>query len=145
MTAISILLVEDNPDDEIFIVRTLNNKNITRNITVVRDGREALDFLFCSGKYSERDPGIMPKVVLLDLALPKINGFQVLKHIRDNKKTILLPVVIFSSSDKMEDVRDCYALGANSYIQKPVNMEEFTETLTQIGYYWLSLNEAPPF
>jgi two-component system, response regulator len=139
-----ILLVEDNPDDEELTLRALKKNNIGNNLTVVRDGAEALDFLFCTGAYANRDGQDLPQVVLLDLNLPKVGGLDVLRRIRDNETTRLLPVVILTSSKEEQDLIKGYSLGANSYVRKPVDFNQFVEAVRQLGLYWLVLNEAPP-
>jgi two-component system, response regulator len=139
-----ILLVEDNPDDEALTLRALRKSNIANDVTVARDGAEALDFLFCTGAYAGRDPHKMPQVVLLDLKLPKIDGLEVLRRIRADERTQLLPVVILTSSREDQDRIKGYKLGANSYIRKPVDFNQFVEAIHQLGLYWLVLNEAPP-
>lgn len=139
-----ILLVEDNPDDEALTVRALNKNKIANNLAVVRDGVEALDFLFCTGPYSERDPHDMPEVILLDLKLPKVDGLEVLRRIRADERTRLLPIVILTSSKEEQDLLKSYSLGANSYIRKPVDFSQFVEAIHQLGMYWLVLNEPPP-
>lgn len=139
-----ILLVEDNPDDEALTVRALHKNKIANNLMVVRDGVEALEFLFCTGAYSERNPKEMPEVVLLDLKLPKVDGLEVLRQIRANEHTRLLPVVILTSSKEEQDLITSYSLGANSYIRKPVDFSQFVEAIHQLGMYWLVLNETPP-
>ena len=139
-----ILLVEDNPDDEALTRRALAKNNIQNEIVVARDGAEALDFLFCTGTFANRDPGAVPEVVLLDLKLPKIDGLEVLRRLRADERTRLLPVVILTSSKEEQDLANGYRLGANSYIRKPVNFEQFVEAVRQLGLYWLVLNEPPP-
>lgn len=139
-----ILLVEDNPDDEVLTVRALNKNKIANNLSVVRDGAEALEFLFCTGAYSGRNPKDMPEVILLDLKLPKIDGMEVLRQIRADKRTQLLPVVVLTSSKEEQDLIKSYSLGANSYIRKPVDFSQFVEAVHQLGMYWLVLNEPPP-
>jgi CheY-like chemotaxis protein len=139
-----ILLVEDNPDDEALTIRALNKNKIANNLSVVRDGVEALDFLFCTGSYAERDPNDLPEVILLDLKLPKLDGLEVLRRIREDKRTQLLPVVILTSSVEEQDLIKSYSLGANSYIRKPVDFSQFVEAVHQLGMYWLVLNEPPP-
>ena len=139
-----ILLVEDNPDDEALTRRALVKNNIQNEIVVARDGAEALDFLFCTGTFASRDPGAVPEVVLLDLKLPKIDGLEVLRRLRADERTRLLPVVILTSSKEEQDLVNGYLLGANSYIRKPVNFEQFVEAVRQLGLYWLVLNEPPP-
>lgn len=144
MTHKMILLVEDNPDDEALTIRALNKNKIANNLAVVRDGAEALDFLFCTGAFSNRDPLEMPEVILLDLKLPKVDGLEVLRRIRADERTRLLPVVILTSSKEEQDLLKSYSLGANSYIRKPVDFSQFVEAIHQLGMYWLVLNEAPP-
>lgn len=144
MTHKMILLVEDNPDDEALTIRALNKNKIANNLSVVRDGVEALDFLFCTGSYTERDPNDLPEVILLDLKLPKLDGLEVLRRIREDKRTRLLPVVILTSSIEEQDLIKSYSLGANSYIRKPVDFSQFVEAVHQLGMYWLVLNEPPP-
>jgi len=139
-----ILLVEDNPDDEELTMRALKKNNISNEIVVARDGAEALDYLFARGKYSKRDTSIMPQLILLDLKLPKIDGIEVLKQIRSDDRTKLLPVVILTLSKEQQDLVDGYSSGANSYIRKPVNFTEFVKAVGQLGLYWLVLNESPP-
>ncbi len=139
-----ILLVEDNPDDEALTLRALKKNNIANNIIVVRDGVEALEFLFCAGAYADRDPCEQPQVVLLDLKLPKVDGLEVLRRIRADEGTRLLPVVILTSSKEEQDLIKGYSLGANSYVRKPVDFNRFIEAVRQLGMYWLVLNEPPP-
>lgn len=139
-----IMLVEDNPDDEALTLRALKKNNISNEIVVAHDGVEALDFLFCTGTHAGRDPDIMPQVILLDLKLPKIDGLEVLRQLRENQITQLLPVVILTSSKEEQDLINGYSLGANSYIRKPVDFAQFTEAIRQLGLYWLVLNEMPP-
>ena len=139
-----ILIVEDNPDDEALTIRALKKNNIRNRLMIVRDGAEALDYLFCTGTYSERDPRDLPQVILLDLKLPKVDGLEVLKRIRSDQRTDLLPVVILTSSKEEQDVLQSYKNGANSYVRKPVDFNEFLEAARQIGLYWLILNEVPP-
>lgn len=139
-----ILLVEDNPDDEALTIRALNKNKIANNLAVVRDGVEALDFLFCTGSYSDRNPNEKPEVVLLDLKLPKVDGLEVLRRIRADERTRLLPVVVLTASKEEQDLVKSYSLGANSYIRKPVDFSQFVEAIHQLGMYWLVLNEPPP-
>jgi len=136
-------LVEDNPDDEVLTRRALKKNNIGNEVIVARDGAEALDYLFATGTYEGRDPSIMPQVVLLDLKLPKVDGLEVLRRIRANERTKLLPVVILTSSKEQRDLVDGYGYGANSYIRKPVDFAQFVEAVRQLGLYWLVLNETP--
>lgn len=140
----TILLVEDNLDDVSLTKRALQKANIVNKLVVAEDGVEALDYLFCTGRHAGRNPCELPQVVLLDLKLPKIDGMEVLKKIRANSKTNLLPVVILTSSKEERDLTEGYSLGANSYIRKPVNFNQFAEAVRQLGLYWLVLNESPP-
>jgi len=139
-----ILLVEDNPRDEALTLRALAMNKIVNNIIVVRDGAEALEFLFATGAYADRDMSVVPQVVLLDLKLPKIDGLEVLRRMRSDPRTARLPVVIFTSSSEEEDVISSYSLGANSYVRKPVDFEHFLEATKQVGLYWLVINQAAP-
>lgn len=139
-----ILLVEDNADDEALTLRALKKNNIGNTVMVVRDGAEALDFLFCSGIYADRDPRDKPQVILLDLKLPKVDGLEVLRRIRADPSTRTLPVVILTSSKEEQDVVDSYLIGVNSYVRKPVDFIQFVEAIRQLGLYWLVLNETSP-
>jgi len=139
-----ILLVEDNPDDEALTLRALQKNNIINEVVVARDGVEALDFLFGTGVYAGRDLSLMPEVILLDINLPKINGLEVLEKIRANERTRLLPVVILTTSNEEQDKIKSYTLGANSFIRKPVDFQQFSEAIRQLGVYWLVLNQGPP-
>ncbi len=139
----TLLLVEDNPDDEVLTLRAFKKSNLVNEVIVTRDGIEALDYLFATGAYADRDPTDLPTLVLLDLKLPKIDGLEVLRRIRDNPGTHLLSVVILTSSDEDQDIIESYNLGANSYIRKPVNFNEFIEAVNQLGLYWLVLNTPP--
>ena len=139
-----ILLVEDNPDDEALTLRALKKNNIMNEVVVVRDGVEALDYLFGTGSHSGRNISIQPQVVLLDLKLPKIDGLEVLKKIRADERTRLQPVVVLTTSNEDSDVITSYQLGVNSYIRKPVDFEQFMEAVRHLGLYWLVLNIAPP-
>ena len=138
-----ILLVEDNPDDEALTLRAFKKNNIKNGVVVVRDGAEALDYLFATGRHAGRDAGNLPQVVLLDLKLPKVDGLEVLRRIREAEQTRLLPVVILTSSKEEQDLINGYRLGCNSYVRKPVNFDEFVEAARQLGLYWLVLNEPP--
>ena len=138
-----ILLVEDNADDEALTIRALKKNHIGQKILVVRDGAEALDFLFCEGSYSDRDPNEMPQVTLLDLKLPKVDGLEVLRRLRADERTEGLPVVILTSSNEEQDLMDAYKFGTNSYVRKPVDFNEFLEAARQLGLYWLKLNQVP--
>jgi two-component system, response regulator len=139
----TILLVEDNPDDEVLTRRALKQNDIDSEVVVAHDGAEALDYLFGTGAYAGRDTSVMPQLVLLDLKLPKIDGLEVLRRIRADERTRLLPVVILTSSKEQQDLLDGYGCGANSYIRKPVDFARFVETVQQLGLYWLVLNETP--
>jgi two-component system response regulator len=140
----SILLVEDNPDDEALTMRALKKHNLANQITVARDGAEALDFLFGTGQHAGRDLNAMPTVVLLDLKLPKVDGLEVLRRIRADERTRRIPVAILTSSNEEQDMARSYDLGANSFIRKPVEFEKFLTAVEQLGLYWLLLNEPPP-
>jgi len=140
----TILLVEDNPRDEALTLRALRKNNIVNDVTVARDGVEALEYLFATGRYAERDKNEMPQLVLLDLKLPKVDGLEVLRRIRDSESTRRLPVVVFTSSSEQEDMMKSYDLGANSYVRKPVDFDQFLEATRQLGLYWLVINEAAP-
>lgn len=139
-----ILLVEDNPDDEMLTLRALRRNNIVNKVVVARDGVEALDYLFGTGPYKDQEPPQLPAVTLLDIKLPKIDGLEVLRRIRSHERTELIPVVILTSSKEEQDIVNGYRLGANSYIRKPVDFEKFTEAVRELGLYWLLLNEGPP-
>jgi len=140
----TILLVEDSPNDEVLTLRALKKNNIGNTVFVVRDGAEALDFLFCMGAYADRDPNDMPQLILLDIKLPKMDGLEVLRRIRSDKRTRLLRVVMLTSSNEEQDLIEAYEGGANSYVRKPVDFTRFTESIKQLGMYWLVLNEIPP-
>jgi two-component system response regulator len=140
----TILLVEDNPDDEALTLRALKRNNIMNEVVVARDGAEALDYLFARGDHSDRDPRDKPALTLLDLKLPKVDGLEVLKQVRADPLTQLLPVVILTSSREEQDLINGYRLGANSYIRKPVDFNQFTDAVRNLGLYWLVLNEIPP-
>lgn len=139
----TILLVEDNADDEALTRRALKKNNISNELVVAHDGVEALDYLFGTGQYEGRDLTQMPQVILLDLKLPKVDGLEVLRRLREAERTRLLPVVILTSSREQQDLVDGYGLGANSYIRKPVDFAQFVEAVRQLGLYWLVLNETP--
>ena len=140
----TILLVEDDPDDVELTLRAFGKNNISNDVVIARDGVEALDYLFGTGAYAERDTQIMPVFVLLDLKLPRIDGHEVLRQIREDERTKLLPVIILTSSNEEKDVLNGYLLGANSYIRKPVDFRQFSEAVRQLGLYWLILNEPAP-
>lgn len=143
MTRKIILLIEDNPDDEILTLRALKRNNIKNEVAVAHDGAEALDFLFGRGTFADRDLTEAPQLILLDLKLPKLDGLEVLRQIRGDERTRLLPVVILTTSKEEQDMFDSYSFGANSYIRKPVDFIQFTEAVRQLGLYWLILNEIP--
>jgi CheY-like chemotaxis protein len=139
-----ILLVEDNPDDEELTRRALKENNIANEVVVAHDGVEALDYLFAGGAWKDRDPKLLPQVVLLDIKLPRLDGLETLKRIRADARTRRLPVVLLTSSKEEADLIAAYDLGANSYIRKPVDFEQFTQAVHQLGLYWLVLNEIAP-
>lgn len=139
-----ILLVEDNPDDVELTLRALKKNNIANEVVVAGDGEEALEYLMGTGKYTGRTVTDLPEVVLLDLKLPKVGGLEVLRAVRADPRTRLLPVVVLTSSSEEPDIITSYQLGANSYIRKPVNFDQFVDAIRQLGLYWLVLNQAPP-
>ena len=139
-----ILLVEDNPDDEALTLRALQKNNILNEVVVARDGVEALDYMHGTGAYAGRDVSNFPQLVLLDLKLPKVDGLEVLRRIRADQRTALQPVVILTTSTEDRDILSSYELGANSYIRKPVDFEQFMEAVRHLGLYWLVLNVSPP-
>jgi two-component system response regulator len=139
-----ILLVEDNSSDEELTLLALKKAKIANKVVVVRDGAEAVDYLFAQGQYADRDPMDIPQVVLLDLNLPKLSGLEVLRLIREKPRTKLLPVVILTSSSEDRDLLEGYTSGANSYLVKPVDFTQFSEAVAQLGLYWLVLNRRPP-
>jgi two-component system response regulator len=139
-----ILLVEDNADDELLTVRAFKKSNIANEVVVVRDGVEALDWLLGTGDHTGRDTSIMPQLILLDLKLPRLDGLEVLRRIRADQRTALLPVVVMTSSQQEEDVIRSYELGANSYLRKPVDFDRFVEAAKSLGMYWLVLNTRAP-
>jgi two-component system response regulator len=140
---IEILLVEDNTDDVELTLHALRKENLANSIHVARDGEEALDFLFCNGSHSNRSFENPPRLVLLDLKLPKVDGMEVLKRLKSDPRTSTIPVVILTSSKEERDLVQGYGLGANSYIQKPVDFTQFRETVKTVGFYWLLINQAP--
>jgi two-component system, response regulator len=141
---VGMLLVEDNQDDIDLALHTLRKENLANHIFVVRDGEEALDFLFCTGPYAGRNPAHLPKLVLLDLKLPKVDGMEVLRQLRADARTTTLPVVIMTSSKEEKDVANGYHLRVNSFIQKPVDFDQFRQTVKTIGLYWLLINQRAP-
>ncbi len=138
-----ILLAEDNPDDVKLTMRALKKANVLNDVVVAQDGAEALDYLFCTGKYAGRDCNQKPQVVLLDLKMPKVDGLEVLQRIRADERTRLLPVVVLTTSSEDRDKVESYKLGANSYVRKPVDFNQFTDAVKHLGLYWLLLNEVP--
>jgi len=140
---VEILLVEDNPNDEALALHAFKRQNIANDVYVVRDGAEALEYIFCTGAYAHRKIE-NPKVILLDLKLPLVDGIEVLRQIRSDPRTKLIPVVVLTSSSEQRDVVETYKLGVNSYIVKPVDFEQFNEVAKHLGYYWLLLNRQPP-
>jgi two-component system response regulator len=139
----TILLVEDNPDDVELTLRAFKKNNIANDLVIARDGAEALDYLFGNGTYDGRDTSEMPRIILLDLKLPKVDGLQVLERLRADERTKLTPVVILTSSKEEQDLVRGYKSGANSYVRKPVDFNQFVEAVRQIGLYWLLINESP--
>ncbi|HTQ85816.1 MAG TPA: response regulator [Candidatus Solibacter sp.] len=144
MTDQVILLVEDNPDDQALTLRALKKNQIMNQVVVAQDGVEALEYLFCTGPHAGRNPDEMPQVILLDLKLPRVDGFEVLRCIRENARTRFLPVVILTTSNEEQDRVKGYGLGANSYVRKPVEFTEFIQAVKQLGLYWLLLNQNAP-
>jgi two-component system response regulator len=143
-SAVEILIVEDNPEDAELIIRALKKRRLANEIKVIEDGQSALDFLFCRGEYVNRDQSAGPKVIFLDLKLPKLNGLEVLKTLKSEKSTKYIPVVIVTSSREDPDIKAAYALGVNSYVVKPVDFKSFMEAMDHTGYYWLLVNRALP-
>lgn len=140
----TILLVEDNARDLDLTIRALRQGNLANDIAVARDGEEALEYVFCRGKYSQREFGDAPRLILLDLKLPKIDGLQVLREIKNNELTRPIPVVVLTSSRQQQDLIHSYALGVNAFIQKPVNFDDFRTVVGQVGLFWLVVNQPPP-
>ena len=143
MKAKSILLVEDNVQDEMLILRALNKIHLANTVNVVRDGQQAVDYLFGEGEFADRAGAALPAVVLLDIGLPRLSGLEVLACLRKNKRTLLLPVVILTSSDEEDDRSKSYENGANSFVRKPLDFAEFAETVARLGVYWLATNDPP--
>ncbi len=140
---VEILLVEDNPDDVELTLRALKKHNLANKVYIVNDGAEALEYIFATGKYADRDISKPPKVILLDLKLPKVNGLEVLEKIKSDERTKTIPVVVVTSSKEDQDLKKCYALGVNSYLQKPVDFDSFVNVLSEAGLYWLIINQPP--
>jgi len=143
MNRVEVLLVEDNPTDAELTIRALKGRNLANSLVWVKDGVEALDFLFARGNYEKRGIEHYPHVILLDLKLPKLNGIEVLREIKNNEKTRHIPVVALTSSKEQSDLKECYDLGVNSYVAKPVEFDEFSKTVTDLGLYWLLCNKTP--
>lgn len=140
---VEILLVEDNPSDAELCIRALKKHNLANKLVWVKDGAEALDFIFAQGVYTGRDTNVFPKVVLLDLRLPKVDGLEVLRKVKSDERTKIIPVIVLTSSKEDRDITESYNLGVNSYISKPVNFEDFSKTVAELGLYWLLLNKPP--
>lgn len=143
MTEVEILLVEDNPTDAELAIRALKKNNLANNLVWVKDGAEALDFIFATGVYAQRSPEHGPKVILLDLRLPKVDGMEVLRRVKDDERTRTIPVVVLTSSKEDRDVAESYKLGVNSFISKPVEFDAFAKTVAELGLYWLLVNRPP--
>ncbi len=141
--AVEILLVEDNPNDAELTLRALKKRNLANKVHVVTDGAEALDYIFATGTYEDRDSNHQPKLILLDLKLPKVDGLEVLRRIKSDERTKTIPVVVLTSSREEQDMVDSYELGVNSYIVKPVDFTKFIDSVGELGLYWLLLNEQP--
>lgn len=144
MNSKTLLLVEDNPQDEMLTLRALRKAGLANKIEVARDGQQALDYLFRLGEFTGRDGPDLPTLVLLDIGLPRLSGLEVLERLRADSRTALLPVVILTSSDEERDRLQCYEIGANSFVRKPVDFAKFAETVTRLGVYWLLTNEPAP-
>lgn len=140
---VEILLVEDNPDDAGLVIRALKKHNLANNLIHLSDGAQALDFIFCKGEFAERQIDDRPKVIFLDLKMPKVDGLKVLQAIREDKRTESIPVVIMTSSHEERDIVEGYRLGVNSYIVKPVDFDNFSKAVAELGFYWLLLNKVP--
>jgi two-component system, response regulator len=140
---IEVLLVEDNPNDVELTLRALQKHNLANNVYTVKDGEEALEYIFCTGRYSGRDISFPPKVIFLDLKLPKVSGLEVLRKIKSDDKTKAIPVVVVTSSQESQDIQECYKLGVNSYIQKPIEFDNFVKAISDVGLYWLAVNKSP--
>lgn len=142
--SVELVLVEDNPDDLDLVLHAIRKSGLKDNIQVLRDGAEALAYMFCEGKYADRSMSDVPKVILLDIKLPKVSGLEVLERLKANERTRAIPVVMFTSSRQERDVEESYRFGVNSYVVKPVDSEEFTQVVAQLRQYWLQINEPPP-
>jgi two-component system, response regulator len=138
-----ILLIEDNINDADLTIRALKKNNIIHNLVHLKDGEEALDYIFCKGNFANRDSSDLPKIIILDLKMPKIDGIEVLNKIKSDVRTKIIPVIVLTSSNQTKDIQECYRLGANSYIVKPVEFEGFVSTISNVGLYWLSQNQSP--
>jgi two-component system, response regulator len=141
---VEILLIEDNPDEAELAIRSLKKNNLANNLVHIDDGAEALDYIFCRGSYSQKDISIVPKVILLDLKLPKVGGLEILRQVKNDNRTKIIPIVILTSSKEDSDLIEGYNLGVNSYIVKPVNFESFAKAIAELGFYWIILNQQPP-
>lgn len=139
---VDILLVEDNRNDAELIIRSLRKHKLANNLLVIEDGAEALDFFFCQGKYADRSIDNPPRVVLLDLKLPKVNGLEIIKTLKKKPKTAQIPLIMLTSSEEETDIKEAYRLGVNSYVVKPLNFEQFANALSQLGFYWLLVNKT---
>ncbi len=139
---VEILLVEDDPNDETLTTRSLEKHNLANKLFVVHDGEEAQEFIFATGRYKNRDISLPPKVIFLDLKLPKVNGLEVLKKIKSDNKTKMIPVVVVTSSQETQDIQECYRLGVNSFIQKPIEFNNFVKAISDAGLYWLVINKS---
>lgn len=144
LTNRAILLVEDNPSDVDLTKRAFEKKNLANTLVIVRDGQQALDYLFGAGAYAGRNVADLPACILLDLKLPKVDGVTVLQTIKADERTRMIPTIVLTSSNELRDIKACYGLGTNSYIRKPVDFDEFVEVVSHLGLYWLMLNEPPP-
>jgi two-component system response regulator len=143
MTEVTILIVEDSPDDVELMMRALKQNNLANQVQICEDGQEALDYLFCEGAHAQRSECKSPKVVFLDLKLPKVDGLEVLRRIKSNESTKTVPIVIVTSSQEEPDLQECYRLGANSYVVKPVDFDSFLKVISDLGFYWLVVNKQP--
>ena len=143
MEEVEILLVEDNPTDAELTMRALKRKNMANQVVWVKDGEEALDFIFATGEYSDRNPEDLPKLILLDLRMPKVDGLEVLQQIKAEEKTRKIPVVVLTSSKEDRDIVESYELGVNSYVSKPVEFDQFIDAVSTLGFYWMLINNPP--